>query len=74
LAKEIKVTMILSQNDPRFVPILPPPYKEKRVHMGFLVMRMTKIEDKVKYYEPTKKVFIKKPANARTVTATFSLQ
>jgi hypothetical protein len=31
LVKEIKVTAILSQNDPRFVTTLHPPYKENRV-------------------------------------------
>lgn len=73
LAKEIKVSMTLTQNDPRFVPILHPPYKEHRVHMGFIVMKMTKIEDKVKYYDASKKIIIVKPANARTVTANFTL-
>jgi hypothetical protein len=34
---------------------------------------MSKIEDKVKYYDASKKVFIKKPSQSRSVTATFTL-
>lgn len=73
LVKEIKVTAILTQYDPRFVTTLHPPYKEHRVQIGLIVLRMGKIEDRVKYYDVTKKVLIKKAVNSRTMTTTFSL-
>lgn len=65
LVKEIKVTAVLTQHDPRFVTSLHPPYKEQRVQIGFIVLKMTKIEDKVKYYDASKKVFIKKATSVR---------
>ena len=41
--------------------------------MGFIVLRMTKIEDKVKYYDASKKILVKKTQNSRCATATFTL-
>ncbi len=40
--------------------MLHPPYKNHRVSIGLIVLKMGKIEDKVKYYEANKKVLIKK--------------
>jgi hypothetical protein len=73
LVKEIKVTAVLSQNDPRLISTLHPPYKEQRVQIGFIVLKMTKIEDKVKYYDASKKVFIKKATSHRSISASFTL-
>ena len=73
LVKEIKVTAILTQNDPRLNSVLHPPYKDQRVQIGLIVLRMNKIEDKVKFYDATKKVLIRKPSSQRTITATFTL-
>ncbi len=69
--REVKVTCILQQNDPRFVSLLHPPYKNHRVSMGLIVLKMGKIEDKVKYYDVSKKVVIKKATNARSIDCTF---
>ncbi len=71
--KEIKVTAVLTQNDPRFITSLHPPYKEQRVQIGFIVLKMTKIEDKVKYYDASKKVYIKKATPVRASSGTFTL-
>lgn len=73
LVKEIKVTAVLSQDDPRFVTSLHPPYRDNRVQIGLIVLRMSKIEDKVKYYDVNKKILLKKPTNARSIVVNLSL-
>ena len=73
LLKEIKVTAVLSQSDPRFISSLHPPYKEHRVQIGLVVLKMGKVEDKVKYYDVTKKVLLKKPTSARSIAVILNL-
>lgn len=65
MVKEIKVTIVLQQDDPRFISLLHPPYKDHRVQIGLMVIKMSKIEDKLKYYDASKKVLIKKPTPSR---------
>ena len=65
--KDFKVNIILQQDDPRFIASLHPPFKQNRVQMGLIVLKMSKIEDSVKFYEANKKVYIKKPTPYRTI-------
>ncbi|CDW89694.1 cysteine protease family c02 [Stylonychia lemnae] len=73
LVKEVRVTAIIQQNDPRFITQLHPPFKDHRVNIGLIVLKMNKIEDRVKFYDTNKKVLIKKTQPSRSVECSFTI-
>lgn len=70
----IEFCFVLQQHDPRFYQDLNPPYQNKQVKIGFVLMKMSKTEDKITYYDQTKVILHKKPHLKNFVHATFTLQ